>query len=612
MGAARPPRRRRRPRRGTVESPVNTRLVRVTSIVVAPALLALLFSISTTGRLPAPPLAPLFDRVAAASIALQLSSVYPSRVPGSLQDPDAARWYRETISAFGFATNEDVWRQDLPDVGRVELRNLVTVVPGRSPDAILVVAHRDNAGIGKPYGDNASGTAALIEIARGFAPQENAPSPRPQHTLVLVSTDAGAYGGAGARRFVHVSPYAQDAVAAIVLDGLGSDGGLRITLAGDRPHSPAPALVSTAVARLQEQTGVTPALPSVLTQLVDLGVPFAAGEQGPFLASGIASIGLTTEGGSAARMPVGDREGVISTERLGQLGRATESLVGSLDASVGSAFRTPDSVFFRDRVASGWALRLTLIVAVVPFALAALDLLVRTTRRRIPLAPAARALRARLFFWLYAGVLLWLGALSGILPTSAALAPSPFASEVTDAPVAGLLLLGSALVLGWALSRRRLVPTSRAAAEERLAGHAVVLGWLALVALLVAVAHPYGLVFVLPSLYAWLWVPVREALWARAGLFALGLVGPIVGLLVIAGQLGASLPRAAYYVLGLASVGYIPHFSVLLALAWGAGAAQVGALAAGRYASYAEGREPPPPGPVRKSIGRVGRRLRRA
>jgi hypothetical protein len=612
MGAARPPRRRRRLRRGTVESAVNTRLVRVTSIVVAPAFLALLFSISTTGRLPASPLAPVFDRVAAASISSQLSSVYPSRVPGSLQDPDAARWYRETISAFGFATNEDVWTQDVPDLGRVELRNLVTVVPGRSADALLVVAHRDNAGIGKPYGDNASGTAALIEIARGFAPQENAPSPRPQHTLVLVSTDAGAYGGAGARRFVEVSPYAHDVVAAIVLDGLGGNGRPRIALAGDRPRSPAPALVSTAVVRVQEQTGVTPAVPSVMTQLVDLGVPFAVGEQGPFLGSGIASIALTTRDGGSAGVPVGDREGVISTQRLGELGRATESLLGSLDASVGSAFRTPDGVFFRDRVASGWALRLTLVVAVVPFTLAALDLLVRTTRRRIALAPAVRALRARLFFWLYAGLLLWLGGLSGILPTGAPLAPSPFAGVVTDAPLAGLLLLGFALTLGWALSRRRLVPVSRAAAEERLAGHAIVLGWLALVSLLVAVAHPYGLLFVLPSLYAWLWMPVREALWARTGLFALGLTGPVVGLLVIAGQLGVSLPRAAYYVLGLASVGYISHFSVLLALAWGAGAAQVGALAAGRYASYAEGREPPPAGPVRKSIGRLGRRLRRA
>src|SRR5919198_727008 len=353
MEAARPPRRRRRPRRGTVESPVNTRLVRVTGIVVAPALLALLFSISTTGHLPPPQLEPLFDRTAATTIASQLTSVYPSRVPGSLQDPDAARWYEQTISGFGFATAEDVWTQDVPDLGEVELRNLVTVVPGRSPDAIVVVAHRDNAGIGKAYGDNATGTAALIEIARGFAPQKTAPSPRPQHTLVLLSTDAGAYGGAGARRFVRVSPYARNAIAAIVLDGLGSSGRPRVALAGDVPRSPAPALVSTAVARVQEQTGIAPSLPSVPTQLVDFALPYAAGEQGPFLAGGVASVTLTTEGTTNARVPVGDASGQISAQRLGELGRAAESLVGSLDASAGARVRTADSLYFRDRVASG-------------------------------------------------------------------------------------------------------------------------------------------------------------------------------------------------------------------------------------------------------------------
>ena len=612
MEAARPSRRRRRPRRGTVESPINTRLVRVTSLVIAPALLAFLFSISTTGQMPHPQLAPLFDRGAAASLASQLTSIYPSRVPGSLQDPDAARWYRETIAGFGFTTDEDVWTQDLPDLGRVELRNLVTVVPGRSPDAIVLVAHRDNAGVGKTYGDNASGTAALIEIARGFAPQDTAPSPLPQHTLVLVSTDAGAYGGAGAKRFIERSPYAKSAVAAIVLDGLGSDSRPRIALAGDAPRSPSPALVSTAAARIREQTGVAPALPSVPMQLVDLGLPYAAGEQGPFLGDGIASITVTTTGANGERVPVGDGGGRISAERLGELGRAAESLVGSLDATAGSPLRTPDSLFFRDRVASGWAMRLTLVVAVVPFALAALDLLVRTRRRRIPLAPAARSLRARLFFWLYVGLLLWLGAVSGILPSDLALAPSPYTTAVADAPIGGLLLLGAALALGWVFGRRRLISAAPPAAEERLAGYAVALAWLALVAVLVALTHPYGLVFVLPSLYAWLWIPVRETVWARAGLYALGLAGPVVGLVVVANELALSIPRAALYVLGLATSGYLPLFSVLLALAWAAAAAQVGALAIGRYASYAEGREPPPPGPVRKSIGRLGRGVRRA
>jgi len=62
-------------------------------VVVAPSLLALLFSVSTTGVLPRPTLQPLFDSTAAASLAAQLATVDPSRVPGSLQDDEAERWY---------------------------------------------------------------------------------------------------------------------------------------------------------------------------------------------------------------------------------------------------------------------------------------------------------------------------------------------------------------------------------------------------------------------------------------------------------------------------------------------------------------------------------------
>ncbi len=40
---------------------------------------------------------------------------------------------------------------------------------------------------------------------------------------------------------------------------------------------------------------------------------------------------------------------------------------------------------------------------------------------------------------------------------------------------------------------------------------------------------------------------------------------------------------------GLSTVGYVSLFSVLLALAWLTAAAQLGALAFGRYAPYAGG-----------------------
>ncbi len=610
MEAARPRGRGRRLRRGTVDRPLNTRLVRVGFIVVAPAILALLFSVSTTGTLPRSPLEPLFDTSAAAALAERLSTEYPARVPGTVRAEGAARWYDETISALGLTTEEETWSEDIPDLGSVGLRNVVTVVPGRSKDAIVLVAHRDNSGASRPLGDNASGTAALIELARGFAPQETGPDPRPQRTLILVSTDAGAYGGAGAAHFARLSRYADDAIAVVVLDGLGGTGQPRIAIAGDRASSPARALVSTAAARVEEQAGVTPSLPSVLTQLVDLGVPFAAGEQGPFLAAGIAAITLTTSENNDPAVPAGDPDTPLSAQKLGQLGRAVEALVESLDASVGGAFRTPDSLFLADRAASGWAVRLALVVAIVPFSLGVLDLLVRTRRRGLPLAPAVRGLRARLLFWLYGALLLGVGAAAGVLPTGAPLPLPPYSSFVVDVPLAGLAVLGIALALGWLVGRRRLIPERDASTEERLAGYAAALTWLATVAIAVAVTKPYALVFVLPSLYAWIWLPLRSRLWERILLFLAGLAGPVLGLVLLAFELDLAVLDAPLYVAGLATVGYLSAGSVLLAVAWAAAASQVAALAFGRYGPYAGGAEPPPPGSLRRSVGRLVRATR--
>ena len=504
-----------------------------------------------------------------------------------------------------------MWSEDLADLGRVTLRNVVTVVPGRSEETIVLVAHRDNAGADQPLGDNASGTAALIELARGFTPQKNGPDPLPQRTLVLVSTDGGAYGGAGAARFARTSPYAASAIAVVILDGLGGRGRPRLAIAGDSPSSPARALVSTASARIREQVGVAPSLPSVPTQLVDLGIPFAAGEQGSFLALGRAAVTITTSEKSDPAVPAGDTSAPLSAQHLGQLGRATEALVGSLDASVGGAFRAPDSLFFGDRVASGWAVRLTLILCVVPFALGVFDFLVRSRRRALPLAPALRALRARLLFWLFGGFLIWIGVLSGVFPTGAALPLPPYAEFVTNPAAAGIAILTIMLALGWLVGRRQLIPSREPDPNELLAGLAAALLGLAFVALALALFKPYALVFVLPSLYAWLWLPLRGRTWQRALMFGVGLAGPLIGLGLLSRQLGLDPLETPLYVVGLTTVEYVSLGSVLAAIAWVAAAAQVAALAFGRYAPYAGGQEPPPAGVIRRSAQRVvGRRDR--
>lgn len=607
MEAARPRKRGRRQSRGEAGAPSHTRLVRVGLAVAAPAVLALLFAVSTPGVLPQAPLEPLFDGEAAAELALTLSTEYPARVPGTVEAEGAARWYHETVAALGLTTEDDTWQSDIPDLGRVTLRNVTTVVPGRSDETVVVIAHRDNAGTEQPREDNADGTAALIELAKGFAPQELGPDPLPQRTLVFVSTDGGVYGGAGAKRFAETSPYAIRAAAAVVLDGIGGAGHPLLAIAGDVPVTSARALVGTASARVEEHVRRDAKLPDLTTQLMNLAVPFAAAEQGRLLASDVAAITISTDRHRRETDSPSVAAGGVSVERLEALGRASEELVDSLDASVGASIGTADTVYFHGRAVSGWAVRLTLVLLVVPFALGLADLVARARRRGLPLRPAARGIRTRLSILLFGLLLIALGAMTGVFPTGDSLPLPSFSPYVTEPQVAGLGVIGLAFGIGWLVGRRRLVPAGPVSADERAAGLVVALCLLGFVAVVLAIAKPYALVLVLPSLYAWLWIEPDGTVWRRVALFALGLVGPLAGVALVGRELALTAVETPLYVLGLVTVGYVSWAAVLLAVGWLAAAAQIGAVAVGRYGPYARGAEPPPPGPIRRALARSAR-----
>jgi hypothetical protein len=604
MDAARPARRPRRSRRRSPEHVLDDRLVRVASLVLLPAALLVLLTISTPGVLPPPPASPAFDGASAAALSSELSSTYPARIPGTPEAALAAGWYRQTMESLGLPTEEDVWRDELPGLGEVELRNVVTVVRGRSPSTVVVVAHRDNDGTGGEA-DNPSGTAALVELARPYGTLGAAQPLVPQRTLVLVSTDGGAWGGAGAARFAERIAATGDVAAVVVLHGLARPGVPRLEVGAGAVASPARALVATASARIEEQVGISPDIPSAAAQLVGLGIPVALGEQAHFLRRGIAALALT-----GARARAGQAvDARLRVQTLAGLGRAAEALVGSIDATPRRSFGTPDALFLgNDRVVGGWALRLLLAVSVVPFAVGVVDLLARARRRRLRLRPALRALRSRILFWAYAGALLWLASATGVLPTGAPLAFPPSGPAASDWSPVGVLVLAVALAGGWVVARRRLAPHDGPPPDETLAGSVAALAWLGGLAVLVAIARPYAVLFLLPSLYAWLWLARVSGRGARVALFLLGLTGPVAGLLVLAGSLGVSFLGAARYLLELVGVGYIGSSSVLFALAWAAAAGQLGALALGRYAPYARGLEPPPPGLIRAGIRRAVRR----
>ena len=333
-----------------MERPLSGRLYRASLIVLAVPVLAAAFTVSRPAPLPpvTAALEPTFDHVNAYRLAQSLVTLYPDRSPGSPASEGAARWVAGELTKLGLRTRVDRFPAEVAGRGRVDLRNVSAVVPGRSRDTILVVAHRDSTRGHSGANDNASGTAALLELARAYSSTRTAVGGvSPTHTLSFVSTDAGAYGLLGARRLARSSPQSDHVVAVIVLDSIGSRNPPRLEIAGDGPRSPAPGLVATAEARLAEETGSTPQVPSALAQLVDLAFPFSLTEQYPFLAERIPALTMTTEGSRAEEDP---RPRRLDAVALGGVGRAAEGVLASLDASLEPARGTSAYLYVGGRV----------------------------------------------------------------------------------------------------------------------------------------------------------------------------------------------------------------------------------------------------------------------
>jgi hypothetical protein len=131
---------------------------------------------------------------------------------------------------------------------RATTRNVVGVVRGRGTDAVVVGAHYDHLGLGatgsldpKPEGkihhgadDNASGTAALLALARDVA----ARSAALERSVYFVAFGAEELGTLGSSHFVKAPPLPLERVAAMVnMDMIGRlrDGALELHGVGTSP-----------------------------------------------------------------------------------------------------------------------------------------------------------------------------------------------------------------------------------------------------------------------------------------------------------------------------------------------------------------------------------------
>lgn len=605
---------RRRPRRGSVERPINARTYRGTWLLVGIPLLIAAFSVSQPPALPRASLPPAFDGSRALGLAKDLAGTYPDRRPGTLGATGAVEWIRARLREEGFEPQSDRFTAKIPDRGRVHLVNVTASVPGRSPDAIVVLAHRDDTGAGPGADDNASGTAALLELARaysapaaqsssGSAPQQRVQ--RPAHTIVFASTDGGAYGWAGARRFLDRQLDPGRLVAVIDLDAIGGDATPGIQLAGDRPRSAPAALVKTAATRIEAQRGGAARTPAALAQLIDLAFPFNLYEHALFVGRGVPAITLTTAGDRPPD-PSQDTPRRLDRATMRQVGRSTSALISSLDQAAEVTRGTSSYLFFGSRIIPGWAVELVFIAVLLPFLVATVDLFARCRRRKIPLRPAFQSYRSRLLFWLWVGGVFALFSLTGVFGTSSGGPVPPNVPGAANWPVLGLAGLCALSALGWLVARDRLLPRRPVAPEEELAGSIVALLALAVVALVVAAVNPFALLFVLPSLHAWLWLPqVRhQRIWIRAAVLLAGFAGVVllVGSFAIRFGLGFD---ALWYVGQLVADGNVSIALLLAFLAWLAAAGQLAAVSGGRYTPYPRASERPHRGPVRETVRRV-------
>jgi len=584
-------------------------------LLVAIPLLIAAFSVKKAPTLPLPSLPPAFDTTAALDLADELSGSIPNRKPGTPGGSRAAQWVASKFGLEGFTPTVDRFTADIPGSGRTELANVVAIAPGRSPEAIVLMAHRDDTGVGPGANDNASGTGAMLELARVYASLGTSstatPGTGPAHNIIFVSTDGGVYGGLGAYRFATHSPYRHRVLAVVDIDAIAGKGTPALQFAGDAPRSPPATLVQAAAARLKEQSTGAPRHPGVLAQIIDLGFPFSLYEQAPLVGRGISAVTLTT-GGNRPSSSAADTPDRLHVRRLGQMGRATQLLLGSLDQGLELTAGSSSYVFLGSRFLPGWALELVLIAALVPFLTATVDLFAYCRRRRIRLIGSIRSYVRRLGFWIWVGLAFLFLTLLRAWPRGAALPPNLGTSAAGHWPALGLVGLLLLACAGWLVSRERLLPRRPVHAEERLAGYSGALLTLAVLSLLTAASNPYALIFILPSLHTWLWLAqVRDRPpWVRLALLLAGFVGPLLLIGSMAWRFGLGLD-APWYLMELTAIGYVSLPAIAIFLAWLAVAGQLIALETYRYAPYPTAAERAGRGPLRAGMRRLADNRRR-
>lgn len=516
-----------------------------------PALLAVVLAMFSLGAQPAgrsSPLAPdAFDGVRAARVYEDFIRALPDRQPGSAGDMRAADLVEKRLKKLGF----EVSRQQF--AGRyggrdVRMQNILGVLPGSSDRRVLLVAHRDGVA-GRSQADGGAPTAVLLELANVLRRLAH------HKTIIVISTDGGTAGAAGARHLADGDlPQGAGVDGILVLDRIVGEN-LRsphVLPWGAAPRLSPLALVRTTQKAMRDEFGgvVAGGWPA---QLIRQAVPVTLTEQGPFVAAELPAIALTVQGEvPGGTGPVPDPQAESKLQGIGKAALATTLAVDS-DEGFRPVARTYLTVF--GQVLPGWVVRVLVIAFLLPVLLVGIDSVPRVRRRREHLGSAVLWVGEAAIPFFVTLAYAYVFDLIGFLPE----APSyPFAPNAFELGVEGALALVVLLLvfaLSWIAVRRFVRRGFNRVLREATPGIApasaltLILG---LEVLAVWFLNPFAAALFVPAAHLWMLATLPEGvrpLPLSLTLLVLGLGPPLLVLIYYAGVLETGTGVLYYSVL---------------------------------------------------------------
>ena len=358
------------------------------------AAVLVIVSLFTLGNADTPKLSqepPSFDGEAAYADLVTIVKDFPQRVAGSDPDNRMGIWVEQQFRAMGLETHIDGFTATVNGKD-VALQNVWAVARGRTQGTIMVLANRDVPPLAtQGAGDNASGVAAMLGLAKAFTVTAH------EHTLIFLCTTGDSFGALGARAFAEAHQ-TDDLYSVLALRDVAKRDSNGISLDGwsSEPKTAPPwlwllsapaARTSTTKARPWDAT-----LPTVAAQVLRLAVPTGAGSQGPFVARGVPAITVSAAGPSASAR--NDTLDTVSKETLTKVGTTAQNMIMAVDGTTAPGAPSGGTIFLTHKATlPGGALAAILAALLLPLVAVTVDLFAHVPAQPHPPAPRLRARR---------------------------------------------------------------------------------------------------------------------------------------------------------------------------------------------------------------------------